>query len=218
MPTVTGLDYATQAYSYRNSGIPYSQLDCIHFVNRVRTDLGLRSMLNGTNTLWRSNNLTWKGTLAQAYQRWGVSSWNQLPQGILIFRIKSESDPTYDSPPIPQRYYMDGIGNVTHVGIMTGMGQGVMQSGGYGGTGVHESGWRNGYWTHCAIQMNVVYPEPIDPDDPNPPDPDDPTPPDPDDPNPPSPPDPSDPSTMPPWFLMLLKGNRKERRRPCRRI
>ena len=213
MPTVTGLDYATQAYSYRNSGIPYSQLDCIHFVNRVRTDLGLRSMLNGTNTLWRSNNLTWKGTLAQAYQRWGVSSWNQLPQGILIFRIKSESDPTYDSPPIPQRYYMDGIGNVTHVGIMTGMGQGVMQSGGYGGTGVHESGWRSNYWTHCAIQMNVVYPEPIDPDDPNPPDPDDPTPPDPDDPNPPSPPESL-------FYILKFVYNRKrkELKRPCRRI
>lgn len=213
MPTVTGLDYATQAYSYRNSGIPYSQLDCIHFVNRVRTDLGLRSMLNGTNTLWRSNNLTWKGTLAEAYQRWGVSSWNQLPQGILIFRIKSESDPTYDSPPIPQRYYMDGIGNVTHVGIMTGMGQGVMQSGGYGGTGVHESGWRSNYWTHCALQMNVVYPEPLDPDDPNPPDPDDPTPPDPDDPNPPSPPESL-------FYILKFVYNRKrkELKRPCRRM
>ena len=214
MPTVTGLDYATQAYSYRNSGIPYSQLDCVHFVNQVRIDLGLRSMLNGTNSLWRSNNLTWKGTLSQAYQRWGVTTWNQLPQGILLFRIKSESDPDYDYPPIPQRYYMDGIGNVTHVGIMTGMGQGIMQSGGYGGTGVHESGWRSNYWTHCALQMNVEYPEPIDPDDPNPPDPDDPTPPDPDDPNPPSPPESL-------FFIMnfiYYDKKRKEKKRPCRRI
>lgn len=210
---VTGLDYATQAYSYRNSGIPYSQLDCVHFVNQVRIDLHLSSMLNGTNTLWRSNNLTWKGTLAEAYQRWGVSSWNQLPQGILLFRIKSESDPTYNNPPIPQRYYMDGIGNVTHVGIMTGMGQGIMQSGGYGGAGVHESGWRNNYWTHCAIQMNVIYPDPDDPDDPNPPDPDDPTPPDPDDPDPPSPQE---------YMFYILKfvytKKRKELKRPCRRM
>lgn len=206
MPTVTGYDYALQAYSYRNSGIPYSQLDCIHFVNQVRIDLGLRSMLNGTNTLWRSNNLTWKGTLAQAYSRWGVSSWNRLPQGILVFRIKSESDPTYNQPPIPSRYYMDGIGNVTHVGVMTGMGQGIMQSGGYGGTGVHESGWRSNYWTHAALQMSVVYPEPVDPDDPNPPDPDDPTPPDPDDPNPPSPQE----EMVDPFLLMYFTKHRKE--------
>lgn len=214
MPTVTGYDYALQAYSYRNSGIPYSQLDCIHFVNRVRTDLGLASMLNGTNTLWRSNNLTWKGTLSQAYARWGVSSWDQLPQGILVFRIKSESDPTYNQPPIPARYYMDGIGNVTHVGVMTGMGQGIMQSGGYGGTGVHESGWRRGYWTHAALQMSVIYPDPIDPDDPNPPDPDDPTPPDPDDPNPPSPAEP----LVNPFLMMYITSKRKELRRKCLRI
>ena len=154
---VTGLKYAQQAYTYRDSGIPYSQLDCIHFVNQVRIDLGLRSMLNGTNTLWRSNNLVWKGTLQDAYTRWVVSRWNQLPQVILLFRIKSESDPTYNEPPIPSRYYMDGIGNVTHVGIMTGLGQGIMQSGGYGGRGVHESGWQNGYWTHAALPMIRIH-------------------------------------------------------------
>lgn len=211
---VTGLQYAQQAYTYRDSGIPYSQLDCIHFVNQVRIDLGLRSMLNGTNTLWRSNNLVWKGTLQDAYTRWAVSSWNQLPQGILLFRIKSESDPTYNEPPIPSRYYMDGIGNVTHVGIMTGLGQGIMQSGGYGGRGVHESGWQNGYWTHAALQMDVIYPDPPDPDDPNPPPPvPDPDPPDPDDPNPPSPDEPG--WYTPPWMYW---PKRKELKRRCLRM
>ena len=211
---VTGLQYAQQAYTYRDSGIPYSQLDCIHFVNQVRMDLGLRSMLNGTNTLWRSNNLVWKGTLQEAYTRWQVSSWDQLPKGILLFRIKSESDPTYNEPPIPSRYYMDGIGNVTHVGIMTGLGQGIMQSGGYGGRGVHQSGWQNGYWTHAALQMDVVYPDPPDPDDPNPPPPvPDPDPPDPDDPNPPSPDEPG--WYTPPWMYW---PKRKELKRRCLRI
>lgn len=211
---VTGLQYAQQAYTYRDSGIPYSQLDCIHFVNQVRIDLGLRSMLNGTNTLWRSNNLVWKGTLQDAYTRWQVSTWNQLPQGILLFRIKSESDPTYNEPPIPSRYYMDGIGNVTHVGIMTGLGQGIMQSGGYGGRGVHESGWQNGYWTHAALQMDVIYPDPPDPDDPNPPPPvPDPDPPDPDDPNPPSPDEPG--WYTPPWMYW---PKRKELKRRCLRM
>ena len=170
-------------------------------------------MLNGTNTLWRSNNLVWKGTLQDAYTRWVVSSWNQLPQGILLFRIKSESDPTYNEPPIPSRYYMDGIGNVTHVGIMTGLGQGIMQSGGYGGRGVHESGWQNGYWTHAALQMDVIYPDPPDPDDPNPPPPPDPDPPDPDDPNPPSPDEPG--WYIPPWMYW---PKRKELKRRCLRI
>lgn len=209
---ITGLDYAQQAYTYRNSGIPYSQLDCIHFVNQVRLDLGLPSMLNGTNTLWRSNNLTWKGTLSEAYNRWGASGWRNLPQGILLFRIKPESAPDYNQPPIPSKYYMDGIGNVTHVGIMTGLGQGVMQSGGYGGRGVHESGWQSGYWTHCALQMEVEYPDP-DPDDPNPPDPEEPDDPDPDDPDPYSPLEPY--VYIPPW---LYWKKRKELKPPCRRM
>ena len=108
---------------------------------------------------------------------------------------------------------MDGIGNVTHVGIMTGLGQGVMQSGGYGGKGVHESGWQSGYWTHCALQMEVTYPEPSDPDDPNPPDPEEPDDPDPDDPDPDSPLEPY--VYIPPW---LYWKKRKELKPPCRRI
>lgn len=207
---VTGYDYAAQAYSYRDSGIPYSQLDCVHFVNQVRLDLGLPSMLNGTNTLWRSNNLTWKGTLAEGYVRWSASSWRELPQGILLFRIKAEDNPDYNNPPIPARYYMDGIGNVTHVGIMTGLGQGVMQSGGYGGRGVHESGWQSGYWTHCALQMDVDYEEPPDPVfPPNPPDPVVPDPPDPLDPDPYSPPEAF--VYIPPWYYFNRKKKELKR-------
>ena len=201
---VTGVQYAQQAYTYRNSGIPYSQLDCIGFVNQVRIDLGLRSMLNGTNSLWRSNNLTWKGTLQDAYTKWGVTNWRDLPQGILLFRIKPETAPDYNVPPIPSRYYMDGVGNVTHVGIMTALGQGIMQSGGYGGRGVHESGWQAGYWTHCALQMQVEYPQ--SPDDPPSPDP-----PGPDDPNPPEP-----YIYIPPWYFCF--NRRKEFRPPWRKI
>ena len=104
---------------------------------------------------------------------------------------------------------MDGIGNVTHVGIMTGLGQGIMQSGGYGGRGVHQSGWQNGYWTHAALQMDVVYPDPPDPDDPNPPSPPVPDPPDPDDPNPPSPDEPG--WYIPPWMYWPKRKDLKRR-------
>ena len=206
----TGQQYAEQAYTYRNSGIPYSQLDCIGFVNQVRQDLGLSSLINGTNSLWRSNQLTWKGTLQDAYTRWQVNNWRNLPQGILLFRIKSEDDPKYNVPPIPSRYYMDGVGNVTHVGIMTALGEGIMQSGGYGGRGVHQSGWQAGYWTHCALQMSVDYTQPPNPDDPNPPDPPNPDPPGPDDPNPPEP-----GWYVPPWMYW---PKRKELKRRCLRM
>ena len=207
---VTGYDYALQAYSYRNSQIPYYQLDCIGFVNQVRRDLGLSNIVNGTNSLWRSNNLVWKGTLADGYRRWTLTNyWQDLPQGILLFRIKPETDPTYNEPPIPSQYYMDGIGNVTHVGIMTAMGQGIMQSGGYGGRGVHESGWRNDYWTHCALPMNIYYTEPINPDEPPNPDPDVPSP---DPPGPPGP-NPPEPGIMFPLSILFIQKRKELKRR-----
>ena len=56
---------------------------------------------------------------------------------------------------------MDGIGNVTHVGIWTDMGLGVMQSGGYGNppgfNGVHDSSYDPNYWTHLALAPGIDY-------------------------------------------------------------
>ena len=156
MPYVTGQLYAQTAYSFRNSGYTYQQYDCIGFVNLVRRECGLGNIYNGTNTLWRNGELDWQGTKAEALARFG-----DFPQGCLLFRIKPESDPTYNDPPIPSQYYMDGIGNVTHVGIYTDLGLGVMQSGGYGGSGVHDSTYNDSYWTHVALAPNIDY-------DPNP--------------------------------------------------
>ena len=156
MPYVTGQEFAQKAYSFRDSGYTYQQYDCIGFVNMVRREVGLGNLYPGTNTLWRGTELDWKGTLTEAYNYFGA-----LPQGCLLFKIKPENAPDYNVPPIPSQYYMDGIGNVTHVGIYTNLGLGVMQSGGYGGSGVHDSTFDGTYWTHVALQMQVNY-------DPNP--------------------------------------------------
>ena len=89
------------------------------------------------------------------------------------------------------------------------MGQGIMQSGGYGGRGVHESGWRNDYWTHCALPMNIYYPEPIDPDAPPNPDPDVPAP---DPPGPPGP-NPPEPGIMFPLSILFIQKRKELKRR-----
>ena len=152
MPNVTGQQFSEVAYSYRNSGFTYQDYDCIGFTNLVRRTVGLRNLANGTNTLWRNGSLVWKGTISEAETHFGG-----LPQGSYLFRIKPESDPTYNDPPIPPQYYMDGIGNVTHVGIYTNLGLGVMQSGGYGGTGVHDSVLRTNYFTHLALPPDIDF-------------------------------------------------------------
>ena len=152
MPNVTGYDFALSAYSYADSGFSYQQYDCVGFTNLVRRTVGLGNLFNGTNTMWRDGSLVWQGTIAQAQSQFGG-----LPQGCYLFKIKPESDPTYNDPPIPSQYYMDGIGNVTHVGIYTNMGLGVMQSGGYGGSGVHDSTYDSSYWTHLALPPDINF-------------------------------------------------------------
>lgn len=156
---ITGDYYADTAYTFRDSGYTYEQYDCAAFTNLVRTTCGLQSISRGTNTMWRSRDLWWKGTIDECNARWGA-----IPKGALIFRCHPETDPDYNIPP-SSPYYMDGIGDFSHVGIRTYLGQGVMQSGGYGGTGVHQSGYRADYWTHVGLPINISYDGfyPVDP-------------------------------------------------------
>lgn len=152
MPNVTGQLFAETAYSFHDSGYTYQQYDCVGFTNLVRRTVGLGNLYNGTNTLWRNGTLAWQGTIADA-----ITAFGGMPRGCYLFKIKPESDPTYNDPPIPSQYYMDGVGNVTHVGIYTNLGMGVMQSGGYGGSGVHDSVYDASYWTHLALPPDVNY-------------------------------------------------------------
>lgn len=181
-PTPTGWIYgdifAGYALSYDGQYLPYSQYDCIGFVNLVWHDipsapanitLGSDGQHHGTNTLWRStrtfnttdpygiyptNELWWKGTLSDCYTQFG-----EIPAGALLFHQIGEND----NPPIPDYYRGDGIGNFAHVGIYCGDNL-VMQSGGRDagsipGGGVHLSDYDPSAWTHVAF---VVYVDCID--------------------------------------------------------
>ena len=181
---IPGEQFAEIAYGYKDSGYTYDQYDCIGFVNlcwqHIDNPPKTESLTNGTNSIWRSTRtfpttdpngntptveLWWKGTLAECESYFGG-----IPTGILLFRCIPEGQPGYDT--IPAQYRGDGIGNFTHVGIyinpIGGSEYVIMQSGGYGGTGVHQSKWRDNYWTHAAfpvyVGMNDVPPEPPEPD------------------------------------------------------
>ena len=168
---VSGSDFADVAYSYKDSGYTYEDYDCIGFVNlawkNTQTPARSANLTNGTNSIWRSSRyfptsyngqspvleLYWKGTISECEEEFG-----EIPQGALLFRCIPEGQPGYDT--IPSQYYGDGIGNFTHVGIFVsplGGSGSVMQSGGYGGSGVHLSGWRDDYWTHVAFVCYVYY-------------------------------------------------------------
>lgn len=182
-PDITGVD------------IPYSQLNCIAFVQKVWRDIPAVSSTDvlcsplGTNTLWRMNVspypsktfattdpegnnptkvLWYKETISYT-----IAEFGGLPAGCLLFHQVADTDP----PVIPAQYAGDGIGNFVHVGIYIGnnevMQSGGMDSGSVPGGGVHRSVYNANAWNYCAF---LVY---VDPTSDTPPEPPGPEPPDP---------------------------------------
>ncbi|MBO5839665.1 MAG: hypothetical protein J6R06_08335 [Bacteroidales bacterium] len=162
--------------------IPYSQLDCIGFVNKVWRDIlyvgsNNWNLTNGTNSIWRSTRtfntispknqnpcpeLWYKNTIENC-----INEYGEIPPGALLFHKIPDAGP----PPIPPQYAGDGIGNFAHVGIYIGNDM-VMQSGGQDassvpGGGVHRSYYDPSAWNYAAFVAYVdctnFEPEP-DPD------------------------------------------------------
>ena len=178
---ISGTEFSNLAIAYdpdiTGQQIPYSQMDCIGFVNHVWQDIPVvsqhsYSLPGGTNTFWRENTtqypnlvstysttspdgqnptpvLWWKGTISECEAQFG-----SIPAGALLFHQISDQGP----PPIPSQYAGDGIGNFAHVGIYCGNNE-VMQSGGRDsgsvpGGGVHRSVYDAAAWNYVAF---VVY-------------------------------------------------------------
>ena len=183
LPTdwISGTTFASLAVDYDPAitgvNIPYSQMDCIQFVQTVWRNIpavGSDTLCSplGTNTLWRTNTndypslvktfnttspdnqnptpvLWWKGTISEC-----ITAFGDIPAGTLLFHQISEAGP----PAIPSQYAGDGIGNFAHVGIYIGNNE-VMQSGGRDsssvpGGGVHRSIYDSSAWNYVAF---VVY-------------------------------------------------------------
>ena len=219
---ISGTDFSTLAVAYdpdiTGVQIPYSQMDCIKFVQTVWRDIQAVSASDtlcsplGTNTLWRTNTpqypnlvktfnttspdsqnptpvLWYKDTISNC-----IAQYGEIPAGTLLLHQISEAGP----PAIPSQYEGDGIGNFAHIGIYIGNSE-VMQSGGRDsgsvpGGGVHRSVYDSSAWNYVAF---VVYVDPTG----------GPTPP------PPPPPPPAFPEWMILWYTnkkrRLLRNVRK---------
>lgn len=171
---IMGDDFAQLAIAYdpdiTGVQIPYSQMDCVGFVNTVWRDISIVyqndwNLTNGTNSLWRAveyyntidptgeyptNELWYKAKISDY-----IAEYGGLPIGAFLFHQISEAGP----PPIPPEYAGDGIGNFVHVGIYVGNYQ-VMQSGGKDsgsipGGGVHRSAYDPTAWNYLAFPVWV---------------------------------------------------------------
>ena len=178
---VDGETFAALAVAYdpdiTGQQIPYSQMDCIQFVQKVWRDIDAVSNTDvlcsplGTNTLWRMNvspygsktfNTTDPNGNTPTEVLWykddltNVESiYGGIPIGSLLFHQISEAGP----PAIPAQYAGDGLGNFVHVGIYIGNGE-VMQSGGQDsgsvpGGGVHRSSYDPNAWNYVAFVVWV---------------------------------------------------------------
>ena len=134
--------FAEQAYSYRDSGIPYSKLDCQAFVERVLADCGVKRNWKGSNDMWR-NALTWKGTVDEAIEKFGT-----IPPGAWLFTWADDGGEK-------KRGYHDDLGNAKHVGIFTGKGKGAMHS---STGGVQQCAFPDPErWNRVGLAMDIDY-------------------------------------------------------------
>ena len=185
---ISGSTFAQYALAYNGQYMPYSQYDCIAYVNLVWKDIAVVASNNynlpsGTNTLWRRN---MSGYPTQTYPTTSpanqnptpvlwykdtidnvISTYGEIPTGALLFHKIGEND----NPQIPSQYRGDGIGNFAHVGIYVGNNQ-VMQSGGRDssaipGGGVHLSTYDSNAWNYvafvCYVDCTGEGPEPPGP-------------------------------------------------------
>ena len=112
---ITGYAFAEQARSGQYNGIPYKQLDCQAFVERVLKDSGVRNKngniynWKGSNHMWRTIS-GWKGTVAECRDTFG-----EIPLGAWVFIRKTDGGEK-------DRGYTDNLGNFVHVGIYCNLG------------------------------------------------------------------------------------------------
>lgn len=92
-------------------GTPYKTMDCQAFWEKVLKDCGLSKDLGGSNSWYRYMlEHGWCGTPEECKAKYG-----RIPEGATLYIRKDVSAST------PEKFRHDGIGDITHMGIYTGM-------------------------------------------------------------------------------------------------
>lgn len=98
-------------------GTPYGQMDCQAFIEWCLARCGLRKDLAGSNAWYREVLRNgWAGSPEECVKKFG-----KVPAGAFLFIHAFDGGE-------PAKYRPDGLGNASHIGIVTGQGEGAVHS------------------------------------------------------------------------------------------
>lgn len=145
MANTSAAVFAAQAEQFL--GRPYSEIDCRELINRMLGACALAGSYKGSNALWRD--MAWTGTPEEAVKRFG-----SVPVGALVYILDFDGGEVL-------RGYTDGLGNASHVGVVTGTGKGVIHASASRGC-VCESEFKgktipNGGWNRVGLMKQLDY-------------------------------------------------------------
>lgn len=132
-------------------GRSYDDMDCQEFVERCMAACGLKMDLGGSNSWYREIKKNgWVGTPEECVQLFGY-----VPKGAILFIWEPVSAST------PEKFRKDGIGDLTHMGIKTGRGDGAIHSshskGGVVTSKFQDKTIRNGGWNRVGLYIKFDY-------------------------------------------------------------
>lgn len=171
---VDGKQLGSAGFKYL--GVSYEKMDCQAFVERCLKDCGCNKDLPGSNSWYRE---VYKNGLICSPEDC-VKMLGTVPAGAFLFIVSNDGGE-------PEKFQGDGLGNASHIGIVTGQGEGAIHSS-YSRGCVAESKFQNktiqnGGWNKVGLWNNVSYdygptpgPSPGPSPEPDPPEPDPPSP------------------------------------------
>ena len=134
---ITAKQFATQARTGNYLGIPYTQLDCQGFVEKVLADCGIHKD-------WRGSNHMWRDALNGKYR---IVDYDSIPIGAWLFVVADDGGEK-------ARGYTDNEGNAKHVGIYIGSHMAIHST--TGGVQLDSELTR---WTHYGLCKYIDYNE-----------------------------------------------------------
>ncbi len=115
------MKYSAEEFSLAGDqflGRSYEEMDCQALVERMMAAVGYKRDLGGSNSWYRECIKNgWTGTPEECLREFG-----SVPKGALLFIREDVSAST------PGKFRSDGIGDITHMGVKTGRGEGAIHS------------------------------------------------------------------------------------------